>query len=108
MSRLFKKSVLTLAFVFVGLSIFMSCLQPPQANVNSEDVPNVTENTSKQTAEDVEKYWTDERMRNAKPMPFPEAVVPEDGQATVPKERRPADTPPENAPVRTPGKCSSE
>ena len=84
------------------LLLFISCSQANQADDNSECVSIDRQDTSMQTDEDVRKYWTDERMRNAKPMPFPEAVVSEDGQAIVPKESLPADALPGNAPGSAP------
>lgn len=103
MSILSIKSGIIVLLAFAGLPLFVSCSQEPrQAEYNSEDVTNPGKDASSQTAKDVEKYWTEERMRNAKPMPFPEAIMPEDSWTGVLRENMPADARPGSSPGRVP------
>lgn len=99
MSRLFKKSLLNLILAFAGLSLFMSCSQAQQVEDNPEVESIGIEDSYRKTSEDVEEYWTEERMRKAKPIPFPDAVIPKHGQETVPQEGLPTDA----LPGYTPG-----
>jgi hypothetical protein len=125
MSRLLKKSVYILLLAYTGLSLFMSCSPAPHQQRDdtsmhtSEDTTsvkgdttvqpaedtttNVVDNTTVQPAEDVGEYWTEERMRKAKPRPFPEAVIPEDGNTTNPNEGLPSDAGHGNVPGQAPG-----
>jgi hypothetical protein len=69
---------------------------------SAEDVTNVQDHTTVKPTKDVEEYWTEERMREAKPIPFPEAVTPEDGDTTNPNEGLPPDAGPEFVPGQAP------
>ena len=65
----------------------MHCSTKSQKNRDPESIssPESTvhiEDTTLPTPEDVSDYWTPERMRDAKPIPFPEAVIPQDGRPT--------------------------
>lgn len=103
-------SLLVLSFTFAVLSLFMSCSQPPD---NSEEVAIKTKNTSIQSSqelsvlldnnttqspEEIEDFWTEERRRKAKPMPFPEAIIPEEDESDLPEKNLPIDTNPTGPP----------
>ena len=103
-SKLLNKSALVLSFTFAGLSLFMNCSYAPQQEDNnskeisvdvksesSQTDQDLPDDTTTQTAEEVKEFWTEERLRDAKPMPFPEAIVPEDNPTdeSLPSEVNP-------------------
>ena len=54
------------------------------------------------TPEEIEDFWTEERMKNAKPMPTPKSVMPDQGDAAIPEDGWPADSPPGGSPGAMP------
>jgi hypothetical protein len=82
---LFKYILATFTPLIAGAILYMNCSAKPQKNSDSESKSSTgsavhVEDTSLPTPEDVTEYWTPERMRDAKPMPFPDAVIPQDGR----------------------------
>ena len=113
-----RKFLFVLIAAFAGLSLLMGCSQKSrQAEddvINSqsagektsmhagEDTTDSIDDSPAQNPKDIEEFWTKERMRKAKPMPFPEAIIPEGGDESKPGESLPA-APPGVAPGRTEG-----
>lgn len=84
-NRLFTYLLVGLAPLIAGGLLFMNCSTKSQKNRDSESTSSTEstihiKDTSLPTPEDVTEYWTPERMRDAKPIPFPDAVIPQDGR----------------------------
>jgi hypothetical protein len=103
-SRLCNNLFIILFSILTGLLLFTNCSQTPQkADDKTKEVPVSRENTSTQPAEDVEKYWTEKRMREAKPMPFPKAVIPEESKEPKTDEKLPDANTQGHTPGQSPG-----
>jgi hypothetical protein len=85
--RMFKYRLVGIAPLIAAGILHVNCSTKPQkssdAESNSATESSIRiEDTSSPTPENVTEYWTPERMRDAKPIPFPDAVIPQDGQST--------------------------
>lgn len=85
----------------------MNCSTKPQKNSDSESISSTdttvrVEDTSLPTAEDVTEHWTPERMRDAKPIPFPDAVIPHNGRSTESDNNATTEAKPGTAPGNSP------
>lgn len=85
--RLFKYLFVSFAPLIAGGMLYMNCSTKSQEDRDPDSISSTEStvhinDTSLPRPEDVSEYWTPERMRNAKPIPFPDAVIPQDGRST--------------------------
>lgn len=85
--RLSKYLFVSFVPLIAGGILYMNCSTKSQEDRSPESVPSTEstvhiKDTPLPTPEDVSEYWTPERMRDAKPIPFPDAVIPQDGRST--------------------------
>ena len=96
MGELLNRPFLIIAVIFQCFLFSLSCSKSKvsidhggdRSRIQSEKGMKVGDDMPIQSSEDIEAYWTEERMRKAKPMPLPVVVIPERRENTKAEDRR--------------------